>query len=89
MNKKNLDLSALVEENGANFSGGQLQSIAISRSILTNPSLLILDEATNAMDEDLEKDLITSLKLNLKETTIVMVSHNKELKNICDKIIEI
>ena len=89
LNKKNLDLSALVEENGANFSGGQLQSIAIGRSILTNPSLLILDEATNAMDEDLEKDLITSLKLNLKETTIVMVSHNKKLKNLCDKIIEI
>ena len=85
---KNIDKYVL-KEGGSNFSGGQLQRIAIARSLINKPELLILDESTNAMDEKLEEKLILSLKKNFKDLTVIIVSHRKSLKKLCDDYYEL
>ena len=79
----------VLKEGGSNFSGGQLQRIAIARSLINKPELLILDESTNAMDEKLEEKLILSLKKNFKDLTVIIVSHRKSLKKLCDDYYEL
>jgi ABC-type branched-subunit amino acid transport system ATPase component len=76
-----------VGELGVNFSGGQKQRLAISRAIYHNKDILIFDEATSALDSkgvDAIKDLILNFK---KDKTILIVSHNDKVLNMCDKII--
>ena len=51
---------------GKNISGGQLQRIGIARALYQNKNILIFDEATNALDENLESKIVSNL-LNLKK----------------------
>ncbi|MFN9942836.1 MAG: ATP-binding cassette domain-containing protein, partial [bacterium] len=51
-----------VEERGANFSGGQLQRLAIARAVLGNPAVLLLDEATSALDAEAEEAVQQGLR---------------------------
>jgi ABC-type bacteriocin/lantibiotic exporter with double-glycine peptidase domain len=79
----------LIGEKGARLSGGQQQRLCIARALYKNPNILILDEATNALDEKSEKEIL-QLILNLKKfITIILVSHKKETLEICDKIYQI
>lgn len=77
----------ILGEEGINLSGGQKQIIAFARSLYQNPQLLILDEATSAMDKETE-EFITSLITKLKEDIAVFyISHRFHvLKNISDRI---
>ncbi|MBO7149521.1 MAG: ABC transporter ATP-binding protein [Clostridia bacterium] len=81
-------LDTIVGENGVGLSEGQIQRIAIARAILTNAPIILLDEATSALDEQTEKTVLNNLK-ELKDTTIIIVSHKKAAINICDKNIQI
>ncbi len=77
----------LLGEEGINLSGGQKQIIAFARALYKKPQILILDEATAAMDRETEKfttDLLLKLK---KDTAVFYISHRLHiLKNISDKI---
>ncbi len=77
----------ILGEEGVNLSGGQKQIIAFARALYRNPQLLILDEATSAMDKVTE-EFITSLIKKLKEEIAVFyISHRFHvLKNISDRI---
>ena len=57
------------------LSGGQIQRIGIARAIYNNPEILILDEATNALDNFTEQNIIKSLSLINKNTTIISIAH--------------
>jgi ABC-type multidrug transport system fused ATPase/permease subunit len=72
-----------------NISGGQAQRIAIARAIYQNKNFLIMDEPTSMLDIDNSIEIINNLKTFLKEKTILVVSHNKEIMNLCDEIIYI
>ena len=63
-----------VGDQGAALSGGQKRRIALARALIRNPSLLILDETTNAFDEEMERELIQSLSASAR-LCILVVSH--------------
>jgi len=71
------------------LSGGQVQRIGIARAIYRQPEILILDEATNALDEGNEKLIINLLNSMREKITIIIITHKKSLLKNCDKIIEI
>tara|TARA_B110000977_G_scaffold169100_1_gene218759 strand:- start:56 stop:1786 length:1731 start_codon:yes stop_codon:yes gene_type:complete len=67
------------------LSSGQKQRIAIARTIYNDREIMIFDEATNALDEENERVIIENIK-NLKiNKTIIIISHNKNNLEICDK----
>ena len=89
VNEQKDGLKTLIGENGAKISGGQIQRIGIARSLYRNNEILILDESTNSLDEETEKEFFKSL-MNLKgNRTIIIISHNKENLKNCDKIFNI
>ena len=71
-------------ERGSKLSGGQAQRIAIARALYNNPEVLILDEATNSLDLNLEENILGTLK-SLKKTLIV-VSHRLSTLKFCNKV---
>lgn len=86
INKQPLKFNTIVEEGGSNFSGGQKQRFAIARALLKNSDILILDEATSAMDAILQSKVVNNL-LHLDKKTIIFITHNLSISKACDKII--
>ena len=76
-----------VEFNGSNFSGGEIQRIAIARALIRKPKILIMDEATSALDVQTEKELIFNLKQ--LPLTILFVSHKSSVLNFCHQIYDL
>ncbi|MBW6482529.1 MAG: peptidase domain-containing ABC transporter [Vicingaceae bacterium] len=77
----------ILGEEGINLSGGQKQIIALARALYNNPQLLLLDEATAAMDRITEKFVLTLLSRLKSKMAVIFISHRLHiLKNISDKI---
>lgn len=81
-------LMTVIGEHGMGLSEGQVQRLAIARSLLSKSPVLLLDEATSALDEATEKQFLTNLK-KLKNVTCIIVSHKKASLEICNKIVRI
>lgn len=80
-------LATLLGEEGINLSGGQKQLIALARALYKKPQLLILDEATAAMDRNTEQFTIDLLQKVKKDCAVFFISHRLNmLKNIADTI---
>ena len=76
-----------INERGSNFSGGQIQRIAIARAILGNPSILLLDEATSALDSDSEAEVQKGLNQAMNNRTVIVVAHRLATTQGADKIV--
>lgn len=76
-----------VGERGEGLSGGQRQSVALARALVLEPSVLILDEPTNAMDNSTEELFKTKLANILEDKTLLLVTHKASLLNLVDRII--
>jgi ATP-binding cassette, subfamily B, bacterial MsbA len=76
-------LDTLVGPRGLSLSGGQRQRIGIARALARDPELLILDEATNAVDDETENGIFRNLRAG-KEMTIVVISHRLSTLAFCD-----
>lgn len=77
----------LVGEEGINLSGGQKQMIALARSMYSRPQLLILDEATSAMDRLSEQFVLELLEKMRNEMGVIFITHRLHIfKNLCDRI---
>ena len=80
-------LNHLIGENASFISGGQAQKIGIARALYKESPLLILDEATNAIDSKTELLILKNIKEKYKESSIIMVSHNNETLFLCDRVV--
>lgn len=81
-------LDSQLHEGGANISGGQRQRIAIARSVIHDPSYLILDEPTSALDEESAEVVLQTLATLSKQMSVIVISHSKMADKFADKIID-
>lgn len=84
-----LGLDTVVGERGGLLSGGERQRLAIARALLRRPRMLVLDEATNAIDAAGEAELLARLAALDPRPTIVMISHRAESMAQCDRVITV
>jgi ATP-binding cassette, subfamily B, multidrug efflux pump len=77
----------LIGERGITLSGGQKQRTAISRAIIINPALLLLDDAFSSVDAATERDILKRLRDRLGDRTWIIVSHRISSINEADEII--
>ena len=82
-------ISNLMEKYPHEISGGEAQRVALARTLVTKPKVLLLDEPFNGLNEELKKDIYPDIKKILKDNkiTTIMVSHNtSEVKKLSDRI---
>lgn len=79
-------LDSSVGDRGTKLSGGQRQRLGIARAMVTKPKLLVLDEATSAMDGELELNIGEAIQDMRGEVTIVMIAHRLSTIRNCDVI---
>lgn len=79
----------IVGENGIKLSGGQKQRIGLARAIYLKREVLILDEATNSLDELTEKKIIYDILKTPNRPTIIFVSHKSTNFEVCNKIFDL
>ncbi|SFY00806.1 ABC transporter ATP-binding protein [Ruminococcus sp. XPD3002] len=93
-----LNLKGLVEEkgyeynvgeNGSMLSGGQKQKIALARALITEKPIIILDEATSNLDIETVEHIKKLFNTELKECTVICVTHSEELVGYFDNVIKL
>ncbi|WP_282696311.1 ABC transporter ATP-binding protein [Streptomyces sp. CC208A] len=75
-----------VGEHGLTLSGGQRQRIALARAILTDPRLLVLDDATSAVDAKVEHEIHEALKAVMAGRTTLLIAHRRSTLGLADRI---
>ncbi|MGW1723044.1 ABC transporter ATP-binding protein [Streptomyces sp. NPDC002306] len=75
-----------VGEHGLTLSGGQRQRVALARAILTDPRLLVLDDATSAVDARVEHEIHDALKQVMRGRTTLLIAHRRSTLNLADRI---
>ncbi len=73
-------------ENAQLVSGGQKQRLGIARALYKDCDLLIFDEATNSLDSETEKNFFSFLESIKGNKTVIIISHNENIREYCDKI---
>ncbi len=82
-----LNYSTPLEENSHGLSGGQIQSLALARSMVGNPNILIWDEPTSGIDSKLEANFVKNVKPVIKDKTVIIATHKRDILELVDRII--
>jgi ATP-binding cassette subfamily C protein LapB len=78
---------AKLYENGKNLSGGQRQKIALARTFLREPSIIILDEPTNSLDGETENIMTNYIKESYAKKTMILATHKPSLLHLVDRVL--
>ncbi len=78
---------AVVGERGYTLSGGQRQRIAIARTLLVNPPVLVLDDATSAIDVQVEQTIHAGLKVQMEGRTTLIIAHRLSTISLADRVV--
>jgi ATP-binding cassette subfamily B protein len=78
-----------VGERGVRLSGGQRQRIGLARALYRNPSFLVLDESTSALDHATEGRILASISRIERELGILMIAHRLSTLRYCDRVFEV
>ena len=84
---KEVSLDYMVGQNGSMLSGGQKQKIALARALIHDKPIVIFDEATSNTDVYSEQQINGLLNTKLKEKTVIVITHKKEILNKVDQIV--
>lgn len=84
---KEVSLDYMVGQNGAMLSGGQKQKIALARALIHDKPIIIFDEATSNTDAYSEQQINKLLNTKLKEKTVIVITHKKEILSKVDQIV--
>jgi ATP-binding cassette subfamily C protein LapB len=87
LGKHEAGFDLMVGERGEGLSGGERQSVTLARALVSNPSILMLDEPTNAMDRQTEKAFINKIEKIIGNKTLVIVTHKTSLLQLVDRVI--
>ena len=77
----------VVGERGLTLSGGQRQRVALARAIITDPRVLILDDATSSVDAETEEDIHETLRSLMRGRTTILVAHRRSTLRLADRIV--
>ena len=85
--KKPMRYESIISDNAENISGGEKQRIILARALLKKANIIVLDEALSEVDQTLEAKIIKNIKRELKDKTIIYITHKKHRNNLFDKVI--
>ncbi len=77
----------VIGEQGLTLSGGQRQRVALARALLTDPRILVLDDATSAVDPRVEAEIHTSLREVMAGRTTLLIAHRRSTLQLADRIV--
>jgi ATP-binding cassette, subfamily C, bacterial LapB len=80
-------INLAIGERGESLSGGQRQSVAIARAVVTEPAIMLLDEPTSSMDSKTESLVIANLRTFSHNRTLLLVTHRMALLELVDRVI--
>jgi ATP-binding cassette subfamily B protein len=82
-------LDATLEERGMNLSGGQRQRMAIARALVRTPRVLVLDDATSAVDPGVEQEILAALRADGAGPTVLLIAYRLASIMLADRIIHV
>ena len=82
-------IDTIIGEAGSKLSQGQKQRLGIARALYHDPQILIMDEATNALDKETEEKVMQIIKKISSNVTTIIVSHSDKPLGFCNKVFEI
>jgi len=77
----------VVGEQGLTLSGGQRQRVALARALITDPRILLLDDATSAIDARVEAEIHDTLRRVMRDRTTLLIAHRKSTLQLADRIV--
>lgn len=77
----------MLEENGANISGGQRQKIILARTLLKDAKIILIDEGLNEMDSNLERRIIKKIFNYYSDKTFIIISHRNDNMDLFDRVL--
>ena len=86
-NKLNTYITNELDQHGANFSGGELQRLAIARMLLNMKEIIIMDEPTSALDNDAKREILDIVLENTRNTIFIYITHDPNDMQKFDHII--